>query len=434
MEKPKYNLKVSKTEFLKGQIKAPPSKSYTIRSLISASLDGNAKILNPLHSEDTEAAIRALSSLGAVITRENDSGLKVVGFKGVPLLRKGKINVGESGTLLRMILPIVALGTGKFLVNGEGTLLKRSNRPIAQALMTLGINIKGRDNEFRLPIVIEGKGYIRGGKVSASAKMSSQTISSLLNIAPLAKEDVTIIVKDRVVSKPYIDITIEVLEQSGIKVENDRYRKFFVKSGQSFKPKRDFVIHGDYSSAAFIIAAACLIKSQAVITDIMNDKQGDRRIIDILNKMGAKIEYSHNQIKINGPFELKGIDVDCSDTPDLVPVLAAVGCFAKGRTKIFNIAHLVHKESNRIIAPATQLQRLGAKIYIGRDSLTIKQSLLTGGRVSSCFDHRIAMALAVVGLKTGNLIIERADCISKSYPDFVSDMQSLGAEIKKTQW
>lgn len=429
MEKAKYNLKVEKAEFLEGKIKAPPSKSYTIRSLISASLDGDVRVLNPLHSEDTEAAIRALRKLGAVITREN-SFLRVAGFRGVPLLEGANINVGESGTLLRMILPIVALGMGRFLINGEGTLLKRSNRPIAEALLSLGIDIKGRDSEYRLPILIEGKGNIAGGRVEISAKMSSQTISSLLNIAPLAKEDVTVIVKDKVVSKPYIDITIDVLSQSAILVKQEGYRKFLVKAGQSFRPKGDFVIHGDYSSAAFIIAACCLIKSKVVIADMARDKQGDSKIIGILNEMGAKIKYSNNQIAINGPFELKGIDIDCSDTPDLVPILAAVGCFAKGKMKISNIGHLVHKESNRITAPASQLQKLGAKISIKRDGLTIGHSNLAPGCVSSCFDHRIAMALAVVGLKIGGVAIERADCISKSYPNFISDMKSLGADLK----
>lgn len=431
LEKAEYNLKVEKAEFLEGKIKASPSKSYTIRSLISASLDGDVKILNPLHSEDTEATIRALRKLGAVITRENGF-LKVVGFGGVPSIDGGTINVGESGTLLRMILPVIALGKGRFLVNGEGTLLKRSNEPIAQALLSLGIDIKGRDSEFRLPIIIEGKGYIQGGKVGVSAKMSSQTISSLLNIAPLSKEDVTIIVKDKVVSKPYIDITIDVLSQSAILVKQEGYRKFLVKSGQSFRPKKDFVIHGDYSSAAFIIAACCLIKSKVVISDMMKDKQGDRKIIDILNRMGAKIKYSNNQIAINGPFELKGIDIDCSDTADLVPILAAVGCFAKGKMRISNIGHLVHKESNRITAPASQLQKLGAKISIKKDGLTIEHSNLAPGCVSSCLDHRIAMALAVVGLKIGGVTVERADCISKSYPNFISDMKSLGASFVKS--
>ena len=251
-------------------------------------------------------------------------------------------------------------------------------------------------------------------------------------VSAFALRDTTIIIKDKVVSRPYIDITLDVLNRAGVKIQRRGYGRFFVKSGQGFKLKKDFIIHGDYSSAAFLIAASCLIKSDVIITDMVKDRQGDRKIVDILNKMGARIKHSGDRIEIRGPFELKGIDIDCSDTPDLVPILLTVSCFAKGRTRIYNIGHLAYKESNRITAPAGELRKLGARIKIGRDKIIVQESSLRPQAVvSSCNDHRIAMALAVLGLRTGGLIIKNSECINKSYPDFIRDLKALGAKFTK---
>ena len=440
-----FDLKVEKAPYLRGALEAPASKSYTIRAILAASLNGKIRIVNPLFSQDTQAAIKALEALGARIKKKEGS-LQIRGFKGRPSLKGQSVVVGESGTLLRLILPIIALGKGKFEINGRGTLLKRPNKPIAEALLSLGVDIKGRGRDCHLPITIQGKGAIPGGKIFVSANMSSQTISSLLMVSAFTLRDTTIIIKDKVVSRPYIDITLDVLHRAGVKVQRQGHSRFFIKSGQGFKLKKDFIIHGDYSSAAFLIAASCLIKSDVIITDMVKDKQGDRKIVDILNKMGARIKHSGARIEIRGPFELKGIDIDCSDTPDLVPILLTLSCFAKGRTKIYNIGHLAYKESNRITAPAGELRKLGARIKIGRDTIIVQESSLrppaawaigsptTALRpavVSSCNDHRIAMALAVLGLRTGGLIIKNSECINKSYPNFIRDLKSLGAEFTK---
>lgn len=428
MPKKNYNLRVEKTPFLKGMVQAPPSKSYTIRALIAAGLNGNARILNPLLSEDTIAAVKALKALGSAVRRRRYS-LEVRGFKGRPVLSGGVINVGESGTLLRMILPVAALLRGKCRIDGRGTILKRTNKPIAQALLSMGVAVRAKEEDFRLPIIIEGCGRIKGGEVKVSGKISSQAISSLLSVAGLAEKDVHIRVSGMVVSRPYIDITLDVLRQAGIKVRKKGYGDFYIKSGQAFRFREDFTVHGDYSSAAFLIAAACLLKSEVVITDMARDKQGDRRIINILNRMGARIKHSGNEVRIRGPFSLKGLDIDCSDTPDLVPILAVIGCFASGRTRLYNIGHLAHKESNRVTEPAGELRKLGADISIGADNLIIRESALRPGTVCSRSDHRIAMSLAVAGLRTGGVTIQGAGAINKSYPDFIRDMRSLGAKI-----
>jgi len=429
---------VKKCSGLIGTVKAPPSKSYTHRAIIIGSINGKTRIINPLYSEDTIATINVLEALGAVI-RRGKGYIDITGFEGSPHLQKDFINVGESGTLLRLILSILPLCKGKFVVKGEKTLCGRPNTTIVNALRSWGLNISGRGTSHKLPITIIGKGEIKGGRIKISGKMSSQSISSLLIAAPFAKNDTIITVADKIVSRPYIEVTLDVLRWAGIKVRRQGSSplagrvptSFYIKGNQEFRPKKEFIVHGDYSSAAFLIAAACLVKSNVVIEDLIEDKQGDRRIIDILNKMGARINRAKDSIKIKGPFELKGMDIDCCDTPDLVPILAVIGCFAKGKTRIYNISHLMYKESDRINAPARELAKLGANIHISNNELIVHHSTLKRADVSSCRDHRIAMALAVAGLRIGNLEIEGSECIAKSYPDFISDMRSIGARFRE---
>lgn len=424
----KYNITVQKTPELNGIIKAPPSKSYTHRAVIVASLDGNSNIVNPLYADDTIATIYSLRKLGAVIKKEKGF-LKITGCNGIISPVSRNINVGEAGTLLRFILPIVSLAKGNFTIDGKGTLLNRSNAEIAEALMSWGVGIEAGDGEYKLPLKIKSKGQIKGGEVFVTGSTGSQAVSSLLIVSNFAKSDVTIILKDELASRPYVDITIDVLAQAGVNVVNDNYKRFFVKCGQGLKMPNEFVINGDYSSASFLLAAAALIPSDITVTNLKDDKQGDKKIIGILNDMGAKIEHIGDAVKIKGPFELKGIDIDCSDTPDLVPILTTMAMFAKGRTRIYNIKHLANKESNRITMPASQLIKLGAKISTTKDTITIEESILSPQEVSSCGDHRIAMSLVVAGLRIGKLKIKDIDAISKSYPDFLKDIKSLGGRI-----
>lgn len=421
------NIVIEKNPQLFGIIKAPPSKSYTHRAIMVGCMNGTCRIVNPLYSNDTLATINAWRQLGAVIRRESNY-LQIKGFQGLPHLKVHSLNMGESGTLLRFILPIIALAKGNFKIQGKGTLLGRPNKAIAEALKSWGIDICGVGKSHKLPIILKSKGEIRGGKTYVSGREGSQTVSALLIVAPFAKDDTTIIVKDKLFSRPYVDITIDVLRQAGIEVRRQDYQRFYVRCGQKFRLQR-FIVPGDYSSVAFLIAAASLLPSDVTITDLKEDKQGDRKIIDILHNMGAEIKCFSNAVRIKGPFELKGIDIDCSDTPDLVPVLTVLGCFAEGKTRIYNIGHLAYKESNRITAPSRELMKLGAEVSTTKDSIIVRQSRLKPGDVSSSDDHRIAMALVVAGLRIGDVRISGVECISKSYPGFLQDIKSLGAKF-----
>jgi len=423
-------LKVERTERLLGIVKAPASKSYTHRAVFLSCLGSRARVVNPLECADTNNTVALWQKLGAAICRKGNS-LVVRGCRGVPALGRGNtVNVGESGTLLRFILSVLALARGPVVVKGKGTLLTRTNRQVVDALRAWGVDISGTGPEHTLPIKIRANGILQGGEARVDGSVTSQVISSLLIAAPFASRDTVLVLDRPLVSRPYVDITIDVMKWAGVKVERKGDRVFKVRKGQKLRPIGDFTVHGDYSSAAFLLAAACLTQSDVTVTDLVEDSQGDSRIIPILRAMGAKIDRTKSSVHIKGPSRLHGIEIDGSDIPDLVPILTVLGCFASGRTRIRNVAHLVHKESNRLSKPALELGKLGARIKVKDDGLVISHSELHGGVVSGCNDHRIAMSLAVAGLAAGGTVtIKGAGCIEKSYPAFVRDMQKLHANI-----
>lgn len=427
------NLSVNHTDSIRGVVKASPSKSYTHRAILVGSMSGRTVISNPLMCDDTRHTIRTCKRLGARITRHGNT-LIVRGFDaGRRLNGPRHLNVGESGTLLRFVLPILAYGKGIFTVTGEGTLKARPNKAIVEVLRAWGVNIEGRGDEQKTPLRVSAVGALKGGRARVDGSMSSQVISALLIAAPFADNDTTLEIAGTLVSRPYVDVTLDVLGQAGITVERRGYKFFKVSSRQRFQPGTAFAIHGDYSSSAFLLAAAVLLKSDVTVTDLVEDKQGDKRIIGILRRMGARVERDGNSARVRGPFELKGIDINCRDIPDLVPILTVLGCFAEGRTRIHDIEHLAIKESNRIAQPAGELIKLGANISLRNREIVVKQSRLKSGRVSSWGDHRIAMSLTVAGLRIPRgIIVADAHCISKSYPRFVADMRKLRADIAES--
>jgi 3-phosphoshikimate 1-carboxyvinyltransferase len=424
-------LKVERTDRLFGAVRAPASKSYTHRAIMIAALNGKTRIANPLYCEDTLNTIALWRQLGVRI-KKDPGGLVVEGCGGIPeLLHRNSVNVGESGTLLRFILSILPLAVGQIVVRGRGSLVKRTNRQVIEVLQAWGVEIEGRGPEHKLPIRIEANGVLRGGTAKVDGSVTSQVISSLLIAAPFARNDTVLSLSSPLVSKPYVDITVDVLKWAGIKVKRTGARKFGVSKGQAFLPRKAFTVHGDWSAAAFLLAAAVLMESDVTIGDLALDCQGDRRILSILRSMGAKITQSGLNVRVRGPSKLHGVDIDGVDIPDLVPILTVLGCFASGTTRIRNVAHLVHKESDRLAMPALELGKLGAKIVVRSDGLVVRHSTLHGGVVSACNDHRIAMSLAVAGLSAGQAVtIRGAGCIAKSYPGFAADMKKLHANVQ----
>ncbi|MBU4266984.1 MAG: 3-phosphoshikimate 1-carboxyvinyltransferase [Candidatus Altiarchaeales archaeon] len=407
---------VRKSE-LKGSIKAPASKSYTHRAIICASLaEGNSKIINFLDCDDTWETVDALRKFGIGIN-EADGALNVSGSKlKAP---EEPVELGASGTTYRFLLPLAAIAEGETKIQVKGRLAERPIEPLLDALRQLGIEIKAEGNS----IIINGNGKIEGGKVRIPGDVSSQFISGLLFIAPLAEKGIEIELTTALESKPYVDMTISVMKEFGIKADGLR-----VGGGQSFKAM-DYEVEGDYSSAAFLLAAGA-INGGVEITGLNPESvQGDRRIVEILKRMNSEIEINGNSIKTK-TSNLKGIDIDVKDIPDMVPILSVLGCFADGETRILSAGRLRGKESDRLATMAAELGKMGAAIEERGEGLMIKNGKLSGAKIDPHNDHRIAMACTVAGLNAeGETVIENSDCVKKSYPDFFKDLTKVGADI-----
>jgi 3-phosphoshikimate 1-carboxyvinyltransferase len=420
-------LEIKPTEKLKGTVKAPPSKSYTHRAVIIASLaEGRSVIRNPLISGDTLASVNACKTLGAGIDVRGDE-IIVDGVGGSPVLPEKIIDAGNSGTTLRIMTAVASLCQGKVALTGDESIQKRPMQPLLKALEDLGVKTSSVDG--KPPVTVEGPS--RGGLCRIRGDVSSQFISGLLITAPCMAEDTMISVTTELKSRPYIDLTLDVMRNFGVKASL-KENGFHVAGGQKYV-SIDYSVEGDYSSSAFILAAASLLGSEVVVEDLYSEsKQGDRAIVNILKEMGADLEVDRDRIKVSGGGGLEGIELDGSDTPDLVPVLAVLGSFAGGRTLIGNVGHLRYKESDRLKALSTELRKMGAKIKEKEDGLEITGvKSLRGAYLHGWNDHRIVMALAIAGLKAeGETTVDNADSVGISFPGFVDVMRKLGSNIK----
>ena len=401
-------------------LRMPGSKSLTHRALISASLaSGESWLYNFLKCEDTYYTIDALRQLGVDISIEGES-LKVEGTGGKfqPASTRKELYLGNSGTSIRLLLSVVALGNGEFLLTGTERMLKRPMGPLVTALNQLGVESSCAGRNGCPPVLIRAHG-ISGGRISIPGDESSQFISSLLLSGPCAQNDIQIDVTGELVSRPYVDITLEVMEQFGIKVAHDRYGSFKVASGQRYRSK-GLTIEGDTSSASYFWAAAAVTGGTVVTTNIYpySTRQGDIRFLEILERMGCIIEKKLDRVVVHGG-RLRAIEADMSSMPDMVPTLAAIALFSSGETVIRNVHHLHHKESDRLRAIALEWNKLGAGVEEIDGGLVIR-----GGRRLTCTmldphdDHRVAMSLAVVGLRVPGIRIINKECVQKSFPQF----------------
>jgi len=407
---------------------APPSKSCTHRAFAIAALaEGRSKVLSPLRARDTEATLRACRALG-VEAREHEGYVELLGTGGRLRAVEKTIDVANSGTTLRLFISIAALD-GRVVLTGDESIRARPNAPLLQALSQLGVKASSLKGDGRAPIKVEGGG-IKGGRARIRGDVSSQFISSLLIASPYASKDVSIELTTPLVSKPYVEVTMEVMSSFGVQVEQERQRLFRVP--REHYTAREYEVEGDYSSASYLLALAALTGVEARIDNLpARSKQGDRAILEALASMGAEVEAKRNTVSIRGG-ELKGIDVSLRDTPDLLPTIAALACGAEGETRIRDIAHARLKECDRISACAEELAKFGAKIKEGRDQLLIKGSThLKGAKVNSHGDHRMAMALAVLGAAAkGETVIEGAETVAVSFPGFFQALEKAGVEVR----
>lgn len=416
---------------LAGEVKAPPSKSYTHRAFMVALLARDeSKIINPLLSFDTEATIEAIRTLGAEVSQEEDVW-RVLGTAGELKPRADIIDARNSGTTIRLMSAIAALSPKLVRLTGDESILARPIGPLIEALNKLGAKARCEGPQGRPPVVVGGG--LRGGEVEITGTMSSQFISALLLASPYAKENVEITVTEELRSKPYVEITLELLDGAGARIKRDRaLMEFKIPGGQVFKAI-DFDVPGDFSSAAFVLAAAALAGGTVRVSNLdVQSAQGDKRIIELLREFGADTRVKGKTVEVSGGEELSGIEADCGDNPDLVPALAVLGSVAEGRTRLLNIPHLRLKETDRIHALASELRKLGAEVKEQPDELRIRGvKRLKGAKLTSYGDHRMAMAFAVASLVAwGETIIEGAESISVSYPSFVDDIRKLGGKVE----
>jgi 3-phosphoshikimate 1-carboxyvinyltransferase len=415
-----------------GEVSAPPSKSYTHRAVILASLAAGGSIIqSPLISADTLHTIDAARSLGADIELKDD-GLMISGTGGkIRVGDKQRIFAGNSGSTIRMVAPLAALGQTKVILDGDSRLRQRPIGDLILALESLGVHARSLEGNGCPPIEIQG-GKFTSGEVTTSGMASSQHISALLMVAPYTEEGISIKIADGLHSRPYIDITLDVMQAFGIKAINKGYKEFMVKGNQEYKA-RDYQIEGDYSSAAYFFAAGAIGGKAVTAKNLKaNSAQGDKYLLNILSEMGCSVEHQKEKIKLSRKKGLSGITLDMGDYPDLVQTVAVVAAYARGETTITNIGHLRLKESDRISDTAAELGKTGIKTEVSDDSIVVYGGKPKGAEIEAHADHRLAMSLAIATLfAKGDSIINGAEAVGKSYPQFFAELKRLGAKIEE---
>ena len=414
---------------LKGEVKIPPSKSMAHRAIICAALsDGLCIIENIDYSDDIIATIDAMNSLGAKIVKHKDY-IEVIGAYGSDEKPQETriIDCNESGSTLRFLVPISLLfkGSSKFI--GRGNLGKRPLTTYYNIFERQGIEYSYEEGNLNLVI----NGELNPGTFEVEGNVSSQFITGLLFTLPLLKEDSKIIITTEMESKGYIDLTLKAMSDFGVEIINNNYREFIIKGNQKYKA-RNYRVEGDYSQAAFFLCADSL-GNDVLCKDLdLNSLQGDKEVIDILERMN--VIFNANDIGVKGTTngELASTVIDGSQCPDIIPVLTSVAALTKGTTEIINAGRLRIKECDRLAAVTSELNKLGAKIIEKEDGLVVTgvEKLQGGVEVWSHKDHRIAMTLAIASTRCEEpIVIKDYECIAKSYPKFFEDFKALGGNV-----
>ncbi len=409
---------------LGGEILIPASKSHTIRAVAIASMANGCSILhNPLNSEDARSAFKAAEEFGARV-KALDKTWIIDGVGGRINKVASFVDVANSGTSLRIFSALAALASQDITFDGDPSIRERPMTPLISALRNLGAEVKTLNN--KCPFTVRGP--LKGGKTKVDG-ISSQFVTALLFAAPLADNDTEIIVEN-LHEKSYVEISLDWLRKQNIEFEQKGLEWFKIKGKQKYKTF-ERQIPADFSSATFALCAAAITQSEVLIKGLdFSDHQGDRKVFDYLQKMGVELHHEHGGVRVIGK-ELSGIEIDMNDTPDALPALAVVGCFAKGKTKLYNVEQARLKECDRISAINKELCKMGAKIEEFKDGLIIEQSKLYGAEVHGYHDHRMVMALSIAGLASeGNTIIDTAESVNVTYPSFFEDMNSIDARIE----
>ncbi|MCF6158025.1 MAG: 3-phosphoshikimate 1-carboxyvinyltransferase [wastewater metagenome] len=406
-------------------VKVPGSKSYTNRALITAALaDGKSVITNALFSDDTEHMATSLNTLGIPVEAKQDACTFILhGKKGIIPAKQACLFVGNAGTAMRFLTAMLTLGNGIYEIDGIARMRQRPIQDLLDGLQQLGADVVSKYKNGCPPVIIQGRG-LRGGLAVVKGDLSSQYFSSLLMAASYAEKDVRIEVKGDLVSKRYVDMTIALMRQFGVTVDNDNYKTFLVKSGQRYRAI-SYEVEADASAASYFFAAAAITGGRVRVLGIgSNSLQGDVHFVDVLQRMGCGVKVGTGWIEVQGNT-LQGIDVDMNDMPDVAQTLAAVAVFARGKTRVRNVRNMRIKETDRIAAVVNELRRMGVSAREYEDGFEIEPSLPEPAEIETYDDHRMAMSFALIGLCAKGIVIKHPECVSKTFPDYFQRLEAL---------
>ena len=421
-------LKICPTGPVRGTIRPPGSKSITNRVLLCAALaDGTSTLFGSLESEDTTVMVNCLRSLGANIEGNLAGGpLTVVGCNGKWPQANVDLFVGNSGTTIRFLTAAVALGSGHYRLDGIPRMRERPIGDLIETLIELNVDVEAEIGNGCPPVLVRANG-LSGGHAVLNGNLSSQFLSGLLMTAPYATRDVELSVHGTLVSKPYVTMTIAVMSEFGVAVQAPSFSNIVVTAGQTYQAV-DYSIEPDASAASYFWAAAAITGGEVTVEGLStNAIQGDVAFCHCLEKMGCDLTISPDSITVTGK-PLKGISVDMNAISDTAQTLAAVALFADGPTELRGIAHVRHKETDRIGDLAIELRKLGARIDQLEDGLRITPATLQGTAIETYGDHRMAMSLALVGLRIPSVEVCDPGCTAKTYPDYFKDLETLCQE------
>ncbi|MBI2298489.1 MAG: 3-phosphoshikimate 1-carboxyvinyltransferase [Armatimonadetes bacterium] len=410
-------------------VRLPGSKSYTNRALVTAALArGQSQIRGALFSDDTEYMASALADLGFRVNVDVPAEEIIVEGEGGRVPRQQvDLFCGNAGTAVRFLTALVAVGSGTYRVDGDARMRTRPQQPLLDALGHLGVEAKSVAANGCPPLEIRAQGC-RGGKVTIEGGVSSQFFSALAMAAPAMREGLDVSVLGDLASKPYLDMTAEVMRAFGVELVNHDYRRFVVAPGQVYTA-RVYDVEPDASAASYFLAAAAVTGGRVTVYGLSRGSlQGDIRFVDLLEQMGCRVEETPRGLCVTGPELLQGIKVDMNDISDVAMTLAAVAPFAATPTEIRNIAFIRRKESDRIAAVTTELSRLGIKVTEFPDGWRIEPGTPRAGEVATYDDHRMAMSFSVIGLRTPGLRIRDPECVSKTFPGFFTRFAALTSD------
>ncbi len=409
-----------------GSVNLPGSKSYTNRALpIAALARGESIIHGALDSDDTRYMVAALQTLGIEIDADWDNAtIRVQGADGRIRSGSADIYLGNSGTSVRFLAALVALGSGTYRLDGNEAMRTRPSGPLLAGLRSMGLNVIEEGTPGCPPFVVHSDGEL-GGTVSMPGDLSSQYFSALAMVSPYASHPMEIVVEGDLVSRPYIDMTADAMAAFGVTLHHDNYTRIWPEPGQRYRGTT-YLVEPDASAASYFFALAAVTGGRITVERLgAASRQGDLDFVDVLEQMGCEVIKKADSVTVQGPDRLRGIDIDMNAISDTVMSLAAIAPFADGPVHIRNIGHIRLKETDRIEATANELTRLGIRVETTADSLTVYPGEMQPATVHTYDDHRIAMSFAIAGVKSGAVRIADPMCVRKTVPRFWELLEGL---------